>query len=382
MMKRRISLLGSTGSIGLNTLEIIRRNPRCFEVVGLSAHTNIELLARQIKLFKPQVVAIKDEVLAARLRQQLKGQKVKILIGREGLKDIACLPATEILVVATSGSSSLIAVLEAIKRKKIIALANKEPMVMAGEIISRLVKQYQTKIIPIDSEHSAVFQCLQGRDKAELKKIYLTASGGPFYCCRGSLKNISPAVALKHPRWNMGKKVTIDSATMMNKGLEIMEARWLFDLPVDKIEVLIHPEAIIHSMIELTDGAIIAQLGVTDMRLPIQYALTYPRRANSDRLALDFSRVKALTFARPDSKRFPCLKIAREAAMAGGVMPAVLNAANEVLVDKFLKRDIKFTQIAEYLEKILKNYKNIAHPDLEQILAADCWAREETQRLC
>ena len=304
------------------------------------------------------------------------------MTGIEGLIGVACIREAELVVVATAGSSSLFALVEAIKKKKTIALANKEPMVMAGEIITQLARKHKVSINPIDSEHSAIFQCLVCRDRQELKKIYLTASGGPFYRRSAkSFKNIKAKDALNHPRWKMGRKITIDSATMMNKGLEIIEARWLFNVPVENIEVIIHPQAIIHSMVEFIDGSIIAQMGITDMRLPILYAMTYPKRIDSRLGRVDFNAIKTLSFIKPDLKKFPCLKIALQAAKSGGIKPAVLNAANEELVEMFLKEKIGFMQIAQSLKKIINNCKNIQQPTLKQIISADLWARKEAKKI-
>lgn len=382
-MKKNITILGSTGSIGVNTLNVINVNLDKFNVVGLSAYTNVETLACQIEKFKPLIVSVKDEHVAIALRKRVSLKNIKVFTGSEGLITVAGFKQADISVIATSGSSGLFALLEAIKRKKTIALANKEPMVMAGEIITTLARKNNVRIIPIDSEHSAILQCLNAGRRKELKKIYLTASGGPFYKLnKASFKNIKRGDALNHPRWKMGKKITIDSATMMNKGLEVIEAKWLFQVPVEAIEVLIHPEAIIHSMVEFIDGTIIAQLGVTDMRLPIQYALTYPERVASRLDGVDFNRVKTLTFAKPDMRKFPCLEIARVASGDGGIKPAVLNAANEVLVDMFLREKIKFIQIPEYLSRVINKCKNIKKPTLDEIIAADYWARKETEQLC
>lgn len=370
---KNIAVLGSTGSIGKNTLDIVSEFSDRLKVVGLSAYNNIELIRSQIEKFKPEYVAIRKDKIPA-LRKDI-NSRVKICDTNSGLKNMIASKDIDLVVVAISGSSALEPVLEAIRKRKAVALANKEALVMAGSVIMKEAKKYKTQIIPIDSEQSAIFQCLQDRDKKELKKIYLTASGGPLVDTPSQrLKNISVKEVLRHPRWKMGKKVTVDSATLMNKGLEIIEAMWLFGVDIDKIEVLIHKEAIVHSMVEFIDGSIIAQLGVTDMRLPIQYALTYPSRWKGTLNNLDFNKLN-LTFKKPDFDKFPCLKLAYRAAKLKGTAPCVLNAANEEAVAAFLDRKIGYLDIHRIISAVLSKHEVSKNPSLRQIISADKWAR-------
>jgi len=379
---KRIIVLGSTGSIGTNALDVIARHPREFSVVGLAAHSNAELLARQARRFRPKAVAVCNESKIGGLRKALSGTGIKVLGGHEGINELAGRKDAEITLVSIVGAAGLIPTLHAIDSVETVALANKEPLVMAGGIITARAKRRGTKIIPVDSEHSAIFQCLNGHNRQDLKKIYLTGSGGP-------LKNIdsrrfgslSPEEVVNHPRWKMGRKISVDSATLMNKGLEIIEARWLFGVGVDKIDVLIHPEAIIHSMVEFVDGSIMAQLSQTDMRLPIMYAFSYPRRIKSVLPGLDFVKLAKFTFAKPDLKKFPCLKMAYEAAEKGGSHPVVLNASNEEAVVAFLDRKIKFTRIPKIIEKVMSAHKSKSKPSLNEILGIDAWARERARSL-
>ena len=379
---KRIIVLGSTGSIGANALDVIARHPREFSVVGLAAHSNAELLARQAKRFRPKVVAVCNESKINGLRKALSGTGIKVLGGYEGINELAGYKDADITLVSIVGAAGLIPTLRAIDSVKTVALANKEPLVMAGGIITARAKKRGTKIIPVDSEHSAIFQCLNGHNREDLKKIYLTGSGGP-------LKNIdpkrfdslSPEEVVNHPRWKMGRKISVDSATLMNKGLEIIEAKWLFGVSVDKVDVLIHPEAIIHSMVEFVDGSIMAQLSQTDMRLPIMYAFSYPRRIKSVLPGLDFVKLGKFTFAPPDMKKFPCLKMAYEAAKKGGSQPVVLNASNEEAVVAFLDRKIKFTMIPKIIEKVMSAHKSKSEPSLNEILQIDAWARERARSL-
>lgn len=376
---KKVSIIGSTGSIGINTLRIISRLSGEFSVVGLTAYQNIGLLEKQVRDFSVHTVAVKDDCIK-NLKSRTNGS-VRIL-GQEGISRVASLDDTDIVVIATSGSSALMPLLAAIRAGKIIALANKEALVMAGAIIMAETEKYGARIIPVDSEQSAIFQCLHGRDKKEIKKIYLTASGGPFVSLpKNKLAKVSVKEVLRHPRWKMGKKITVDSATMMNKGLEVIEAMWLFGLAVEDVEVLIHQQAIIHSMVEFIDGNIIAQLGVTDMRLPIQYALTYPKRRDNPLPSLDFVKLGQLTFAKPDLDRFPCLKLAFQAAKKGGSLPCVMNAANEIAVEAFLNNDLKFSQIYATIRKIMQKHRIVKNPGLEQILYLDSWARQEVRGL-
>jgi len=377
---RRIAILGSTGSIGINTLNVISKFPREFSVAGLSAFDNVRLLSRQIKKFRPRFAAIRDDKI-----KELQGttnHKVKIFDTSLGIENIASFKDVDLVVLAISGSAALKPLLSAIKHSKTIALANKEALVMAGSIVMQMAKKYHAKIIPIDSEQSAIFQCFEGKKKEELKKIYLTASGGSLSSTpRDKLKFVSRKKVLAHPRWKMGKKITVDSATLMNKGLELIETRWLFDIDVRNIEILIHKEAIVHSMIEFVDGVILAQLGITDMRLPIQYALSYPRRLSSKINCMDFSKLKKLSFEAPDFRKFPCLSLAYEAAAMGGTAPCVLNAANEVAVSAFLENRIKYIDIYKIIRKIASKQKLINNPKLDDIFFADEWSRRKAEEL-
>jgi 1-deoxy-D-xylulose-5-phosphate reductoisomerase len=369
---KRVAVLGSTGSIGRQTLEVISAHPGRFRIVGLAAGRNLDLLTKQISQFKPRFVYSQDK------KAPLPSDKGEFL----SLEEMASHPEVDMVVIATSGKWGLKPTLAAARAGKRIALANKESLVMAGEIITTEAKQKGASILPVDSEHSAIWQCLEG-EKEEPTKIILTASGGPFYnYSPAKLDKVSLEQALKHPSWRMGKKVTIDSATLMNKGLEVIEAHWLFGIPIDSIDVLVHPQSIIHSLVEFTDGSVKAQLGCPDMRLPIQYALSYPGRLPNPKLPrLDWENIKELTFAPPDFDSFPCLKLAIEAGRKGGTYPAVLCGADEVAVELFLSGHVKFTDIAKLVEPALKKHKAISHPTLEEILAADEWAREEVKRL-
>ena len=377
---KRIAVLGSTGSIGVNTLDVISKFSNDFSVVGLTAFNNVRLLLRQIKKFNPQYVAIKDSKIKE-LKKNV-NKRVKILDIYSGIDSIISSKDVDLLVLAISGSGALRPLLKAVKHSKTIALANKEALVMAGSIVMQMAKKYHAKIIPIDSEQSAIFQCLEGKNKEELKKIYLTASGGPLKSTpKDKLKFVSRRKVLAHPRWKMGRKITVDSATLMNKGLELIEAKWLFDIDIRDIEVLIHKEAIIHSMVEFVDGAILAQLGITDMRSPIQYALSYPRRLSSKINFVDFSKLRKLSFEPPDYKKFPCLNLAYEAARAGGSAPCVLNAANEVAVSAFLEHRIKYIDIYAIIRKVMSKHKLVNNPNLSDILTTDEWSRQQAEAL-
>ena len=380
---KKITILGSTGSIGLSALDVIGKNPRRFQVVALAAGQNVKLLKNQIEIFKPKIVSVSTKENALKLRQSLNlNNKIKILYGNEGLNETAAFPEADIVVSAISGAAGLMPTLAAINAGKDIALANKETMVMAGEIVNRRAKLKKVKILPVDSEHSAIFQCLQGEKIENLKRIILTASGGPFLNFNANqLKQVKLNQALKHPRWKMGKKVTIDSATMMNKGLEIIEAKWLFNLAIEKIDVLIHPQSIVHSMIELIDGSVLAQMGIPDMRIPISYALTYPERMINDLSSLNLLNTEKLEFRKPDTKKFPCLRLAYEAGFCGGTAPAVLNASNEIAVAAFLAKKIKFVDLPGIIDKILNAHVCGIHPSLEDILEADSWARIKTTKI-
>jgi 1-deoxy-D-xylulose-5-phosphate reductoisomerase len=378
---KKIAILGSTGSIGQGSLDVIRRFPDKFKVVGLSANSNSGVLLRQIKEFQPKFVCINDPDAIRKLKPSIKSH-IELFIGEEGIKDLIRRKEIDKILLAISGSAALVPLLEAIENDKEIALANKEALVMAGPIIMERVRKKKIKIIPIDSEQSAIWQCLDGRDQLKLKNIYLTASGGPFRKTNTTqLKKISVDKAIKHPRWKMGKKISVDSATLMNKGLELLEAMFLFDVPCDKIKILIHPEAIVHSMVEFVDGVILAQLSATDMRIPIQYALTYPERLPNSFASIDFYKLHKLHFQKPNFKHFPCLRLAYRAANKLGTMPAVLNAANEVCVDKFLSGRLSFIYIPKVIEKVLDQHRINTRPKLGDILEADMWARNLARRV-
>jgi len=375
---KNISILGSTGSLGSNTLRVIESFPRRFNVVGLSAYKNVKLLAGQIKRFKPACVAVKDEAKAQELLKLIGPGRVKVYTGQDGLVKLATLNEIDLVIIAVVGSAGLLPTLEAIEAGKNVGTANKESLIMAGKLIAQRAKKKKVLILPLDSEHNAIFQCLQGREKKEIKRLILTGSGGPFKDKKKeTLSSVTPEEALRHPRWKMGQKVTIDSASLMNKGLEVIEASCLFDVPPEKIDVLIHPEAVIHSLVEFIDGTILALLGVTDMRLAIQFVLTYPERLNSTLPFLELDRVKTLTFERPDYEKFPALKLCYKAAKSGGTAPAVLNGANEEAVDLFLRKEIKFTGIVQVVKRVVNAHKRIDNPRIKDILKADKWAREK-----
>ena len=368
---KKIAILGSTGSIGTQTLEVVREN-KDIEVLGLAAGNNIKLLERQIREFHPKMAAVWTEERAKELRENVKDLDIKIVSGMEGLIELSVMEESEILVTAIVGMIGIRPTIEAIKAGKDIALANKETLVTAGHIIMPLAKEYQVAILAVDSEHSAIFQSLQGGQEKALHKILLTASGGPFrQKTREELLNIQVEDALKHPNWEMGRKITIDSSTLVNKGLEVIEAKWLFDVSLDQIEVVVHPQSIIHSMVEYVDGAIIAQLGTPDMKLPIQYALYYPERRFLPGDRLDFAVLSKLTFEKPDMETFYGLRLAFEAGKEGGSLPAVFNAANELAVSKFLDRKIKYLEIPEIIEHCMQAHKTIADPSVDEILQTE-----------
>lgn len=372
--KHDISILGSTGSIGTQTLEIAREY-RGINVVALSARSNIELLEKQAREFKPELVCVTDEEKAKELKIKLADTSVKVVSGKSGLIEAATAENAHTVVTAVVGISGLEPTIEAIKAKKNIALANKETLVTGGHIVTALAKKYKVDILPVDSEHSAIFQSLQGGNR-EIKRILLTASGGPFFGKkREDLLNITPEQALKHPNWDMGAKVTIDSSTLVNKGLEVIEAKWLFDVPVDKIKVLVHRQSIVHSMVEYADNGVIAQLGAPDMRLPIQYALTYPNRLPMRGNELDFTKYSALTFEEPDTDTFFALELAKKAGREGGILPTIFNSADEAAVELFMKGKLTYLGISEAIQQAMESVKNIENPTLEQILEADKYAR-------
>lgn len=365
---KKIAILGSTGSIGTQTLEIVREN-KDIKVLGMAAGSNVQLLEKQIREFSPKLVAVWTEEKARELKERIRDLDVRVVCGMEGLIEVAVIPEIEILVTAIVGMIGIRPTVEAIKAGKNIALANKETLVTAGHIIMPLAKERHVSILPVDSEHSAIFQSLQGGQKKAVKKILLTASGGPF---RGKkeeeLLNICVEDALKHPNWQMGKKITIDSSTMVNKGLEVIEAKWLFGVSVDDVQVVVQPQSVIHSMVEYVDGAIIAELGTPDMKLPIQYALYYPERRYLPGERLDFWKLGKLEFEKPDMDTFYGLSLAYEAGRAGGTLPTVFNAANELAVSLFLKRQIKYLEIIEIIEDCMRAHRNIKEPTLEQVL--------------
>ena len=380
---KRITILGSTGSIGISTLDVIKKNTDRFQVVALAAGENIKLLKEQIDIFRPKIVSVSTKHKSVQLRENLSVKnKTKIVYSVDGVNEVASFSAADIVVSAISGSAGLIPTLAAIDAGKDIALANKETMVMAGEIVNKKARQKKVKIIPVDSEHSAIFQCLQGQKKEYLKRIILTASGGPFLnFSREELKKVKLSDALKHPRWKMGKKITIDSATMMNKGLEVIEAKWLFGLDIGNIDILIHPQSIVHSMVEFIDGSVLAQMGIPDMRIPISYALTYPERIVNNLTKLSLTETENLEFKIPDIKRFPCIRLAYEAAISGGTAPSVLNAANETAVAAFLEKRIKFLDLPVIIDKVLSVHSCLKIASLKDILDADHWARIKTSEV-
>jgi 1-deoxy-D-xylulose-5-phosphate reductoisomerase len=373
--KKNICILGSTGSIGTNSLDVIARFPDRFNVQMLGAKNNIDLLEKQILKFHPKTVVVFDERAAKSLKQKLK-KSVEVLSGIDGLIEIVSDPEVDVVINSLVGFAGLHPTLEAIKHGKTVALANKETLVVAGELIMPMVKKYNASLIPIDSEHSAIMQCLIGENSENIKRIILTASGGPFLNTDKKIfHKITVKQALNHPNWRMGNKITIDSATLMNKGLEVIEARWLFNMPPKKIDILIHPQSIIHSMVEFVDGSIKAQIGVPDMKIPIQYALTYPQRFESNNATVDFSSLRQMTFFKPDKRKFRCLQLAYDAIEMGGTMPAVLNAANEVAVEKFLSGKLPFHKIPSVISTALENIKCVHKPSLADIEEADLAAR-------
>ena len=365
---KKIAILGSTGSIGTQTLEVVRTQ-KDIQIVGLAAGSNIALLEEQIREFKPQIVSVWDETRAAELQAKIMDTNVLVLSGMDGLNAIATLAEADMIVTAVVGMIGIQPTIAAIEAGKDIALANKETLVTAGHLIMPLAKDKGVSIYPVDSEHSAIFQCLRGNEKKDVYKLILTASGGPFRGkSRAELEHVTVQDALKHPNWEMGRKITIDSATMMNKGLEVIEAKWLFDMEIERIDVAVQPQSIIHSMVEFEDGAVMAQLGTPDMKLPIQYALYYPERRFLPGQRLDFRTLSEITFERPDMKNFPALKLAYIAGKIGGSMPTVYNAANEKAVEKFLNEEISFLQITEIVELCMKEHHVLVNPSLEQIL--------------
>lgn len=383
-----LCILGSTGSVGQNCLRVVKSLPSRFQVVALSAGKNLEVLAQQVEEFKPQVVVVGSPECIEPLRRRLQArgyrQPNKIVAGVGGQVEAATHPAADLVVSASHGTTGLVATYEAIRAGKTVGLANKEVLVVAGELVTRAARERAVEILPIDSEHCAVHQCLRSGLRREVRRLILTGSGGPFLKTpRKEFDSLTPAQALKHPIWKMGGRITIDSATLMNKGLEIIEAHWLFGLPSSRIDVLIHPESIVHSMIEFQDGSVMAQLSVPDMRLPIQYVLTYPERAavNGNSLGLDFTAKRRWHFQKPDSRRFPCLELGREALEKGGAIPCALNAADEVAVEAFLGRRLRFSDIPRVIEKVMNQTPEVDFDSLDDVLECDREARRRAAEL-
>lgn len=382
MSMKQIAILGSTGSIGTQTLDVVRQHPDAFTVYALTAHRSVDMLIEQALEFNPAVVCIADGSCYPRLRDALSDLPIKVMAGEKAIAEIVTHADIDVVVAAMVGYAGLRPTMEAIRAGKTIALANKETLVVAGEIICQLAQQYKVRILPVDSEHSAIFQSLVGEDMASVEKLLLTASGGPFRTFSlEQMQHVTAAQALLHPNWEMGAKITIDSASMMNKGFEVIEARWLFDIPVDKIQVLVHPQSVVHSAVQFVDGSVKAQLGTPDMRMPIQYALTYPERWESDVPRLDFFRSSQLTFEEPDLQRFPNLALAYEAMNSGGNMPCILNAANEVVNLAFREGRCGFLQMSDVIAKTMAQTAFIAEPNYEDYVQTDLEARKIAKEL-
>jgi 1-deoxy-D-xylulose-5-phosphate reductoisomerase len=380
---KAISILGSTGSVGVTTLDVVGRFPGRFRVAAMAAGRNLDLFVRQIERFNPELVSVASAELASELRARLGTRKIEIVHGLEGMAAVATHPDTRLVMSAMVGAMGLRPTLAAIKAGKDIAFANKEVLVIAGELVIGAVREAGVALLPVDSEHNAIFQCLEGKERAALRRIILTASGGPFReLARERFESITVEQALNHPTWRMGSKITIDSATLMNKGLEVIEARWLFDLRRDQISVVIHPQSVIHSMVEMIDGSVIAEMAVPDMAIPVAYALAFPERLDLAHLPrLSLAQCARLTFEEPDLSRFPCLRLAYEALEAGATMPACLNAANEVLVAGFLAGEVRFIDIPRHIEKIMRAHDNAPARTLEDLLEVDGWARARAREL-
>ncbi len=375
---KNIVILGSTGSIGTSTLDIVDKFPNHFRVVGLTAATSDEKLEAQVRRFRPQLVALSDEQAAARLRQRCGQVKVSVVSGPGGVAEVARSPEADLVISSIVGGAGLLPTLSAIRAGKNVALANKEPMVMAGQLMQAEAQDHGVRIFPVDSEHSAIFQSLEGHRREDVRRLILTASGGPLWdMAKDEMTDVKPERALKHPNWKMGAKITIDSATLMNKGLEVVEARWLFDIDPAQIDVLVHRESIIHSLVEYKDGSVMAQLGLPDMRTPISYAMQYPERIPLELPSLDLAEVGKLTFYRPDTDRFPCLALGYEALRVGGTMPATLNAANEIAVAAYLQEGIRFGDIPHVIRSTMEAHSTRELRTLEDALEADAWAREK-----
>ena len=380
--KQRVVILGATGSVGVNTLRVIEQFPERFEVLGLTAYRNVKLLAEQVRRFNPRRVSVGTQEDAEDLAASLMRPSVRIGYGVEDLVEIAALKGADLVVSSIVGAAGLVPTLTAIRAGKRIALSNKETLVIAGRLVMEEAARHGSEIIPVDSEHSAIFQCLAGEDKEKVRRLILTASGGPFHgFSPQDMDRVTPEDALRHPKWDMGRKISIDSASLMNKGLEVIEARWLFDIPVDRIEVLVHPQSIVHSMVEFVDGSVLAQMGNPDMRLPISYALGYPDRLPTGLMPLDLVRNGPLTFMPPDQEKFPCLSLAYEAIRAGGLMPAVLNAANEVAVEAFLSRKLDFSEIAEIIRETMMTLNVENYTTIEDVLRTDLKARKAAREV-
>ena len=375
---KNVVLLGSTGSIGTSTIKVAEDLPDHIRLIGLAAGNNSKLLVEQTRRHKPQAISIVDPAAAAELQKEF-GNSLQVYSGADGLLKLATHPEADIVLIAIVGTAGLQPALAAIRAGKDIAVASKEILVMAGEIVMNEARKHGVKVLAVDSEHSAIFQCLDGKPPASVRRLWLTASGGPFrQTPKSEFASITVERALKHPSWVMGRKITIDSATLFNKGLEMIEARWLFDIEMPRVSVVVHPQSIVHSMVEFVDGSIIAQLSTPDMCLPIQYALTYPERIGSDRVQTNFARIGSLTFEEPDVDRFPALNLARRAGEIGGTLPAVLNAANEIAVEAFCAKKISFPEITQIVQRAMDAHKIIERPTLDQILTADTWARHHT----
>jgi len=375
---KHIVILGSTGSIGTNTLDIVAKFPDRFRAIGLTAGSNDAKLEEQVRAFRPAVVALSDQAAADRLRARCPDTGVRILSGQQGVTEVATHPGADLVISAIVGGAGLVPTLAAIRASRDVALANKEPMVMAGHLIRQEARKHGVRIFPVDSEHSAIFQSMEGHRREDIRYLILTASGGPLWdLTLEQMRHVKPAQALQHPNWKMGDKITIDSATLMNKGLEVVEAHWLFDVPPEQIQVLVHRESIIHSLVEYRDGSVIAQLGLPDMRTPISYALNYPERLPLELPPLNLGKMGRLTFHEPDHDRFPCLGLGYAALRTGGTMPATLNAANEMAVAAYLKEEIGFLDIAAVIRSTMEAHRSSELTSLEDALEADRWAREK-----
>ncbi|SJZ64977.1 1-deoxy-D-xylulose-5-phosphate reductoisomerase [Selenihalanaerobacter shriftii] len=384
---RAITILGSTGSIGTQTLEVINELKLNYEILALTANTNVEKLAAQVKEFEPQFAVLMNEEAAKELKYELSDLDTKVLVGQEGLIEVATSDEVDLVINSVVGAAGLFPTLEAIKAKKDIGLANKETLVTAGELVMAKAKEYGVRILPIDSEHNAIFQALDGENREDIEKLILTASGGPFReSTAQDLANVTVEEALNHPNWDMGGKITIDSATLMNKGLEVIEAKWLFDIDFSDIEVVVHPQSIVHSLVQFKDASILAELGLPDMKVPIQYVLTYPERTENRLERLDLAKIGSLDFEAPNTELFPCLGYAYKAGKTGGTLPAVLNAANEIAVEMFLNGDLSFIEIPQLIKKVMDQHQVVQKPGLDDILDADEWARaqswKEGENLC